>query len=83
MAWTLDGMTIRILDRGQEVMRIGLGEAIESTDRALIEGHLREIERTPWLSKWHAQDKPGFPYSEPHPAAAPLTETPELAPRIP
>jgi len=53
MSWRVDGMIIRIFDHDVQVMQFFLGEAIESVDRELIEEHIRVIERTPWIRKWH------------------------------
>jgi len=43
-------------DRGAEPrMRIYLGEAIESAGRIPVMAHIEEIERTPWIYRWHAE----------------------------
>ena len=55
MSWDIDGMTISVKDHGKEVMRIFLGEAIESTPRCLVESHIQEIERSTWIDKWHKE----------------------------
>jgi hypothetical protein len=36
-------------------MRIYLGEAIESAGRIPVMEHIREIERSPWIYRWHAE----------------------------
>lgn len=53
MNWEIEGMTILIKDKGELVMKISLGEAIESTHRYLVESHIKEIERSPWIKNWH------------------------------
>lgn len=55
MSWTMDGMSIIVKDHGVEVMKIFLGEAIENTDRKLVENHIKIIEQTPEIRKWHEQ----------------------------
>jgi hypothetical protein len=53
MSWTIDGMHILIYDCGTLVMKISLGEALEGSHRSLVENHIREINRSPWISNWH------------------------------
>lgn len=36
------------------MMRIFLGEAIESAGRDAVMKHIQEIERTPWIRPWHS-----------------------------
>lgn len=59
-SWTLDDsdpMIIVIKHYGSTVMRIFLGEAMESAGRARVMSHVRECDRTPWLKQWreHAE----------------------------
>ena len=53
LGWDQEGMSIIILDKGKEVMRFFLGEAMEGAGRKLIEDHIKEIERSPWITTWH------------------------------
>lgn len=53
MSWAMDGMSIIVKDHGIEVMRLFLGEAMESAGRELVEQHIKVIERTTYLRKWH------------------------------
>ena len=57
MSWDIDGMTIYVKDRGEVVMKIFLGEAIESTHRFLVESHIKEINRYPWIPGWHGLEE--------------------------
>lgn len=53
MHWTIDGMHINIYDKDELVLTVFLGEAIEATHRYLVESHIKEIERSPWITTWH------------------------------
>ena len=57
MEWDIDGMTISIKDHGEVVMQIFLGEAMEATHRFLVESHIKEIDRSPWIPNWHGLDE--------------------------
>jgi hypothetical protein len=57
MSWDVDGMTILIKDHGEVVMKIFLGEAIEGSHRFLVESHIKEIDRSPWIKHWHGLDE--------------------------
>lgn len=39
----------------QPSMRIYLGEAMESAGRIPVMEHIEEIERSPWIYRWHAE----------------------------
>lgn len=59
-SWDLDSkdpMIMVIKYHGSTIMRIFLGEAIESAGRARVMAHVRECDRSPWLHKWreHAE----------------------------
>jgi hypothetical protein len=59
-SWTLDDsdpMIIVIKQHGSTIMRIFLGEAMESAGRARVMSHVRECDRSPWLKQWreHAE----------------------------
>lgn len=55
MTWDVDdNFHIVIFDKGVEVMRLFIGEALESVGRELTEDHIREIERSPWITTWHS-----------------------------
>lgn len=53
MSWDTEDFNIVVKDHGVEVMRIFIGEAIESVGRELTEDHIKEIERSPWIPAWH------------------------------
>ena len=53
MTWSIDGMHIHVFDKGQLVLTIFLGEAIEASHRFLVESHIEEINRSPWIPNWH------------------------------
>lgn len=63
LTWQLDKedpMTICIYKNAEDyksntpMMRIFLGEAIESAGRVAVMKHIQEIERTPWIRPWHS-----------------------------
>jgi hypothetical protein len=53
MSWQMEGMYLKIFEDKKQVLQIFLGEALECAPRHLVEAHIREIERSPWLSSWH------------------------------
>ena len=57
MSWETEGMSVVIFDKGVEVMRLFVGEAMESIGRELIEDHIKAIESSPWISSWHPKLK--------------------------
>jgi hypothetical protein len=59
--WDIDGMHIHVYRYGVLVISIFLGEAIEACPRLLVESHIQEIERTPWIKEWHDTDQYLFP----------------------
>lgn len=53
--WDLDPdnpMSIEIYHRGNLVMSLFLGEAMESAGRELVMKHVIECDRSPWLRSW-------------------------------
>lgn len=48
-----DPMIIVINYDGKRIMSLFLGEAMESAGRKAIMKHVRECDRSHWLSKWH------------------------------
>ena len=52
MSWNMDGMDVKIIDSGELVMTIFLGEAIEGATREDVEKHIKEIERCGYIRKW-------------------------------
>ncbi len=53
--WAIDDdepMIMVIKHYGATVMRIFLGEAIESMGRESVMRHVRECDRSPWLKQW-------------------------------
>jgi hypothetical protein len=61
LGWDIDGMSINVYEAGEVVLSISLCEAMESTSRFLVESHIAEIERSPWISRWHDTDQDLFP----------------------
>lgn len=59
-SWDLDKtdpMIVNIFYDGKKVMSFFLGEAIESAGYHAIMKHIEEINRSPWLHKWHGERK--------------------------
>lgn len=56
MEWEIDGMIITVKNKGVVALKISLGEAMEATHRYLVEAHIKEIERSPWIKNWHDLD---------------------------
>lgn len=48
-----DPMILVIKHNDKEVMRIFLGEAMETAGRMRVMRHVKECDRTLWLSRWH------------------------------
>lgn len=57
-SWTIDPGTdiIKISYKGVVIMRIYLGEAMETAGRKIIMDHVRECDRSPWLPHWGARE---------------------------
>lgn len=54
--WDLDKtdpMIVVVSYNGKQVLRLFLGEAMESAGRTRIMRHIKECDKTPWLRKWH------------------------------
>jgi hypothetical protein len=54
LSWNIEphSMIIEIKYKGQRVMGIFLGEAMETAGRKAIMEHVRECDGSPWLSHW-------------------------------
>jgi len=48
-----DKMAIIIKCNGKQVMRLFIGEAMESAGRKNVMKHISDCDKTPWLTKWH------------------------------
>lgn len=56
LSWTVsekDPMIVEIRYNGVRAMSFFLGEAMESAGRKEIMKHVRECDKSPWLTKWH------------------------------
>ena len=55
LSWTINDpndMLIVIQYQGYPVMTISMAEAIESCSRKKILNHVKECDRSPWLTRW-------------------------------
>lgn len=54
--WEIDGMDasyIKIMKGNSLLFRIFVGEVLDTVGREIIETHIKEIENSPWIDKWH------------------------------
>lgn len=51
-SWTTEKFSVVVKQNGQEVLRLHIGEILESVDRSLIEKHITIMKRTPWIKEW-------------------------------
>jgi hypothetical protein len=52
-----DPMVVVVKHWGQPLMRFFIGEAMEGAGRQRVMAHVRECDRSPWLTEWveHAE----------------------------
>lgn len=57
-SWDIDEpMFVSIKCNGVKVLKISICEVIESCKRRDVMRHVRECDRTPWLTNWGADDE--------------------------
>ena len=47
-----DPMIITVMHRGERVLRIFIGEAMEYAGRRNVMKHVAECDRSPWITTW-------------------------------
>ena len=47
-----DPMMINVMHRGERVLRIFIGEAMEYAGRRNVMKHVAECDRSPWITTW-------------------------------
>lgn len=55
-SWDLDpkdNMVMVVTNNGETILRIFLGEAMESAGKTAVMKHVAECNRSPWIKTWH------------------------------
>jgi len=55
--WEEDRSYIQIKKHNQVLFKIFVGEVIDFVGRDVIETHIAEIEKSPWIKAWHNKTK--------------------------